>query len=278
MHKHYPMPMLIIFSILLFIFSCSGGKMTDERAKFGSIKDIPDSVWEKLSNKKIYFGHMSVGYNIIDGIKDLMEENPKIKIDIVETSDKADFKAGVFAHSRVGKNGDPRSKIDDFKRFVEEGVGDNADMAFLKFCYLDFMADAEPRSVLDEYKKTMSLLRKTYPNTTFIHITAPLTRKQTGVKAWIKKIIGRPIWGVEDNMKKFDFNELLKNEYDGKDPVFDLAEIESTLPDGSRLSYSKDGKTYYAMVPEYTTDGGHLNKIGRKKVAEQLLILLANLS
>jgi hypothetical protein len=31
------------------------------------------------------------------------------------------------------------------------------------------------------------------------------------------------------------------------------------------------------MVPEYTTDGGHLNEIGRKKIAEQFLILLAKL-
>ena len=252
--------------------------MTDERTNFTSIKDIPDSVWEKLSKKKIYFGHMSVGYNITDGIKDLMEENPKIKLNIVETSDKADFKAGVFAHSRVGKNQDPQSKIDAFKRLVEEGIGDTADIAFFKFCYIDFMEDAEPRRVLDEYKDTMSRLKQAYPNTTFIHITAPLTSKQTGIKAWIKKIIGKPIWGREDNIKKFEFNELLTKEYDGKDPVFDLAKIESTMPDGTRLSYSKDGKTYYAMVPEYTPDGGHLNKVGRKKVAEQLLILLANLS
>ena len=29
------------------------------------------------------------------------------------------------------------------------------------------------------------------------------------------------------------------------------------------------------MVPEYTDDSGHLNDKGRKKVAEQLLIILA---
>ena len=252
--------------------------MENEPANFSSIKDIPDHVWEKLSKKKIYFGHMSVGNNIIDGIKDLIKENPKIKLNIVETSEKADFKAGVFAHSSVGKNQDPQSKIDTFKRFVEEGIGDTANIAFLKFCYIDFMADAKPRKVLNEYKDTMSHLKREYPNTTFIHLTVPLTSRQTGVKAWIKKIIGRPIWGVEDNIKKFEFNELLKKEFDGKDHIFDIAKIESTMPDGTRLSYSKDGKTYYAMVPEYTMDGGHLNEVGRKKVAEQLLILLANLS
>ncbi|BBO88550.1 hypothetical protein [Desulfosarcina ovata] len=80
------------------------------------MKDIPDASWEKLSQKKIYFGHQSVGYNIIDGIKDLMKENPKIKLNIVETKDVNGIKGGFLAHSTVGKNTDPKSKIDDFNK------------------------------------------------------------------------------------------------------------------------------------------------------------------
>ncbi len=61
-------------------------------------------------------------------------------------------------------------------------------------------------------------------------------------------------------------------------PFFDIAKIESTFPDGTRSTFTKDGKTYYSMVPEYTHDGGHLNEMGRKKVAKQFLLLLANLN
>ena len=32
------------------------------------------------------------------------------------------------------------------------------------------------------------------------------------------------------------------------------------------------------MVPEYTEDGGHFNDQGKKKVAEQLLIILAEVA
>jgi lysophospholipase L1-like esterase len=32
------------------------------------------------------------------------------------------------------------------------------------------------------------------------------------------------------------------------------------------------------MVPEYTDDGGHLNEKGRKRVAEQMLIILAEVA
>jgi hypothetical protein len=71
---------------------------------------------------------------------------------------------------------------------------------------------------------------------------------------------------------------MLRKEYTGKEPIFDLAALESTNPDGTRLSFTQNGKTAYALVPTYTTDGGHLNEQGRKLVAEQLLIFLASLS
>ena len=70
---------------------------------------------------------------------------------------------------------------------------------------------------------------------------------------------------------------MLKKEYEDKEPILDIAKIESTFPNGTRSLFTKDGKTYYSMAPEYTYDGSHLNETGRKKVAEQLLIFMANL-
>lgn len=105
--------------------------MPEKTTHSPSIKDITDSAWKKLSEKRIYFGHQSVGFNIIDGIKDVMKKNPQIKLNIVETSDPSEFNTPLFAHSRVGKNTDPKSKIDAFASFVEKGIGDNANIAFI---------------------------------------------------------------------------------------------------------------------------------------------------
>jgi hypothetical protein len=52
----------------------------------------------------------------------------------------------------------------------------------------------------------------------------------------------------------------------------------TTFPDGRRSTFTKAGETYYSMAPEYTYDDGHLNETGRKRIAEQLLVLLANLN
>jgi disulfide oxidoreductase YuzD len=261
----------------IFIFSCSGGNMPEEKVTFPSIKDVSASSWKKLAQKKIYFGHQSVGFNIIDGIKDVMKEHSGINVNIVETADESNFKVGLLAHSRVGKNVDPKSKITEFANFIDSGIGKKADAAALKFCYVDITAGTNANNVFNVYSDSILQLKAKYPDMIIIHFTNPLTQRQTGLKTWIKKVIGRPIGGVDDNIKRNEYNEMLIKQYEGKEPIFDIAKIQSTYPDGTRCSFTKDGKTYYSMVPEYTTDGGHLNETGRKKVAEQFLILLANL-
>jgi len=262
---------------LLLFFSCSGGNMPEEKVSFPSIKDVPAGKWQKITQKKIYFGHQSVGFNIMDGIKDVMKEHPEINVNIVETADESDFKVGLLAHSRVGKNVDPKSKIAEFANFIDSGIGKRADAAALKFCYVDITAGTNANNVFSDYSDSIWQLKAKYPDMIIIHFTNPLTQRQIGPKAWIKKIIGRP-GSVENNIKRNEYNEILIKQYEGKEPIFDIAKIQSTFPNGSRCSFTKDGKTYYSMVPEYTYDGGHLNEVGRRKVAEQFLILLAKLN
>lgn len=264
--------------LLAFLISCNGGEMPEETIQFPSIKDVSSEKWEKLAQKKIYFGHQSVGFNIIDGIKDVMKENPQIKLNIVETADANEFENGLFAHSRVGKNVDSKSKIDEFVKFINKGIGEKADAAALKFCYVDIRADTDTKNVFIDYSDSISQLKKKYPDTTIIHFTVPITTTKTTWKTWIKKLIGKKTWEYDDNIKRNEYNEMLIKKYEGKEPVLDIAKIESTFPDGTRCTFTKTGKTYYSMVPEYTYDGGHLNELGRKKVAEQFLILLANLN
>ena len=161
--------------------------------------------------------------------------------------------------------------------YLNNGIGGKLNIAFLKFCYVDINANTDVKKMFDSYKSAVEKLKKKYPNVIFVHFTAPLTTREKGIKTFAKKILGRKLRGYDDNLKRNEYNELLKSEYLGKEPVFDIAKIESTFPSGKRNEFKKDGVTYYALCNEYTTDGGHLNKKGRKIVAEQLLILLATL-
>jgi len=241
-----------------------------------SLHDIPISAWKQLSKKKIYFGHQSVGNNILDGIRDVLKDNPQIALNITESSTKADLKSPVFAHSMVGKNADPKSKIDEFSRNLRAEMGDEADIAFLKLCFVDILPQTDIVKIFEYYKQTMEEIKNKFPKTTFIHFTVPLTTKQIWLKEFIKSLIGK--MNFYDNVKRNEFNAMLRREFAGKEPFFDLAKLESTFPDGSQSTFTKDGNIYAALVPDYTNDGGHLNEKGRRIVAAHLLVYLAQLS
>ena len=268
---------ILILTILLL--GCNGGTMDEKTLTFTSLEGVTESSWKKLADQRIYFGHQSVGFNIIEGINDIMKENPQIKLKVIETNEPADMNKPIFAHSRIGKNTDPKSKIDDFASFVEKGIGEKIDIAFFKLCYADIIGSTDVNRVFELYKNTMSHLKEKYPKTTFVHATVPLRLTTITLKTWIKRTLGKKdIWGLDGNIKRNEFNNLFKKEYEGEDPIFDLAIIESTFPDGKHSSFTVGGKTYYSLVPEYARDQGHLNERGRKIVAEQLLIFLSKLA
>ncbi len=246
-----------------------------------SIDNAPKEYWEKLAGKKIFFGHKSVGYNIIGGITDIINERDDIKLNVVESCESSVFDRPVFAHSQAGKNRDPVSKINSFTDFMDAGVGEKVDIAFFKFCYADIMWDSDPQEIFDLYRAALEELKGRYPETKFLHVTIPLRSAPKGIernlKQSIKLLIGKP--GIlSDNIKRERYNELLRNAYSETEPLFDLALVETVNPDGFRCYAVKGEEKVHVMVSEYTEDGGHLNSRGRKKVAEQLLISLAEVA
>jgi hypothetical protein len=227
-----------------------------------------------IEKKRIFFGHQSVGYNIIDGVKDIIAEYPACCPRIVETIDPLDFESPVFGHARIGRNMDPYSKIGHFKTLLGLGIGNKLDVACMKLCYVDIDNHTDIEPLFQYYKRTINELSVQYPHLKFIHATVPLEMKEDSIKAVVKKVLGKKIAGEGTNIGKRRYNDLLAEEYDAS-AIFDIASIESTYPDGTRNENTYKNETYYSLVPQYTNDGGHLNHRAGKIVAEQLLSLLA---
>jgi hypothetical protein len=246
---------------------------------------IPGTEWKKLSEKKIYFGHMSVGYNIVDGIKDIMKSNPAVRLNIKETMDPGNFQNGVFAHSQNGENAEPKTKVDAFVKTMDGGVAKQADIAFFKFCYVDFNKDTDVPDLFNYYTSAMDSLKKRYPKIIFAHLTVPITTEgesldlKTKIKDFIKSIIGRETvkdMNISGNIKRGEFNALVRNKYDRK-YIIDIEQFESTSDDGRLHANKKAGGNHAVMAPEYTSDGGHLNERGRLWVADKVLVRLTEL-
>ena len=225
-----------------------------------------------IAQERIYVGHQSVVKNVLDGLQELSAA-AGVPLKIAEVPRAANLQGSGVGHVFVPENGDPLQKLANFKRSL--GAGSHADIALVKFCYVDISADTDMRGLFDEYRSTIDSLRKANPRTTFVHVTLPLTTVQTGPKAWVKRLLGRAPYGTIENVKREQYNALLRRTYAGREPIFDLAEVESVAADGTQATVEWDGVVAPAMVPAYTDDGGHLNHLGRLRAAKEFVAVLA---
>lgn len=230
---------------------------------------------ERVAQRRIYFGHQSVGSNLLDGVKQLAEK-AGVPIRVAETPSASGVPPATFGHTAVAKNGDPLLKLQSFEQAMGQQPA-GVDVALVKFCYVDISADTDAKALFARYRATMDSLKTRHPGTTFMHVTAPLTIAQGGLKASLKNLIGRVPYGVIENQRREEFNSLIRQTYQGKEPIFDLARIESTAPDGSAVAVEWKGGLSPAMAPEYTDDGGHLNAAGRLRAARDLVSVLASI-
>jgi hypothetical protein len=223
---------------------------------------------------RVCFGHRSVGANILEGVRDLQDglELPLIRIVEFGADDRSDG-SGILLSAKVGRNEDPASKCEDFRRILGELRG-RVDVALLKFCYVDIGDGSDPREIFNVYSHTLGDLKRTYPDITFVHVTAPLRTVDRGPGVWVRESLGRRNRAKHANVRRGEFNRLLKQRYSGEQ-IFDLADCESTYPDGRRESFSLNGVRHDALVPAYTNDGGHLNVVGRKYVAAAFIHAIA---
>jgi len=222
---------------------------------------------EFLSSKRIFFGHQSVGGNILAGLATLQSgiTPPPIRIGDLGSLDAPEGQ-GMLLHTAVGRNEDPASKCDDFRLIIGQKLSGKIDAALLKFCYIDFNDRTDVEEVFGTYARTMDELKAQHPEIRFIHVTAPLRSVDKGPTIWARELVGRPNRSKLANISRTEFSRQLKARY-AEDPVFDLAEVMSTYPDGRLESFKLDGETYPSLVPAYTNDGGHLNEVGRSYAA-----------
>ncbi len=268
---------MLSLATALLVGGCGGGTVKQEGpVQRSSLADVPDSAWTALAAKRIYFGHQSVGANIMEGVADLLAAEPRLGLRVV-TDAAALETGGAFLHGPVGRNEDPASKTDDFAARMGGPLQGKVDIAFHKYCYVDVKATSDVPTLFERYREGMATLAAAHPGVVFVHVTAPLVTVPAGGGNPVKRLLGRPSGRAADDLARERFNELMRTTYAGREPVFDLAAVESTRPDGGREVLDVGGSRAYALVPAYASDGSHLNEAGRRRVAEELLVFLARL-
>ena len=213
---------------------------------------------------RILFSHHSVGGNIIMGIQRLDSEIPEGRhIRIASLDEAATSKGPMLIHFSGGQNGEPKTKIDSFASTIRGEARLKPDLAFMKFCYVDFNPRTDVDDLFGYYRRTIEALKREHPEIRFAHVTVPVTRWPTELKWRIFRLIGKEVWEDAANVKRAEFNRRLKESF-GSDRVFDLAQLEAKAPDGRLTTFEQGGQSYLSLYPGYTEDGGHLNTVGQQ--------------
>jgi hypothetical protein len=268
---------LIVAGVMPLVTSGCGGSVERQTPSTNS-SDVVRAI-TRLREARVFFAHQSVGGNIIDGVAAIQSESTEPHLNVIDIGAVTGESGGFLAHARLGKNGDPKGKTDAFVTALEGGLGSQADIALQKYCFVDFDAHTDAKKIFTYYKQGVDRVRIKFPNLKIAHVTVPLMAVQAGPKAAIKKLLGRAPDYYPENIVREQFNDLMRNEYTGREPIFDLAFLEASRPGQARAPLSFGGSTVYALLPEYAVaDGGHLNDAGKRRIATEFVAFLADVA
>ena len=232
---------------------------------------IPSATSARFTDARIYFGHQSVGGNIVQGLRDLGAARDGSQLRIVRSRERSSS-APALVEFTIGENGRPESKMKDFAAALQQIDDGGAAIAIFKYCYLDITPETNVELLFASHRDALREMRARHPNLTFVHVTAPLTRLESGPRFLAKRLLGKPTTR-DANARRNRFNAMLRDEY-ADEPMFDLARVESTRPDGSRSFFNEGADVVYTLAPELTDDGGHLNAAGRRAAAEEFAAVI----
>lgn len=230
---------------------------------------------ERIAQKRIFFGHQSVGVNLLDGIRQLAK-SANVAVKIVDANTADSVNSAMIGHAFIPENGNPTRKLESFAQAMGHQAS-GVDIALMKFCYIDFGQETDVKQLFSHYQSTFESLRALHPKTTFVHVTVPLTIVSDGLTVRLKELFGRAPPEFAENLRREEYNALLRQAYQGRAPIFDLARIESTAPDGKLVTVEWKNRVVPAMAPAYSNDGGHLNEVGQFQAARELISVLASI-
>ncbi|MEY2953938.1 MAG: hypothetical protein RLZZ401_2025 [Pseudomonadota bacterium] len=227
----------------------------------------------QVASQRLFFGHQSVGDNLLRGVQQLASD-AGVGLAITEVSATSEAVAAGLNHAHIGENTQPLKKLQAFEQ-ATHAKASKLDLAVMKFCYVDITPQTDVKALFQAYQATTDRLHAQHPGVRIVHVTAPLVMIQTGVKAMLKRMLGRAPYGVLENSRREAYNALLRAAYQGKEPVFDLARQEATTPHGVTTLVEWQGQQVLSLAPVYSDDGEHLNALGQKQLARDFIATLA---
>jgi hypothetical protein len=249
-------------------------ELQPESGDNGAASPIGWSRWSVIAERTVYFGHQSVGSAVVAGVEGLTQEHA-LPLRVVQTRDPAAVTGPAFVHFLAGQNRDYASKNAAVLRLLESGTRAQRPVVLLKYCHVDISSATDPAMMFEAYRDTVEMIQFEHPDVTVVHATIPVTTVESAFRSGAKQFFGRSTQR-EAAIARHRYNELVRAEFKETDPIFDLAKIEATQPDGMVSGFTAGGCMIETLAQDNTYDGGHLNARCQRAAATVLLDVLSD--
>jgi hypothetical protein len=252
----HPSPRLAIVALILTAAVPAAAQVVDHTS-IDSVPSLSQSVMDAIGQQRWFFSHASVGGNMVAGLGDLHGSNPT-RFQLVTSSvgyNSGEMRANdppvttaagtVYECDRSNPGWSAKYTIFDNSVRTSGWRLDSVDVAMDKLCYIDENAN------VTTYLATMTALEAAYPATVFVYTTMPLTTSEGS-----------------DNVLRNDYNTAVRAHcLTNGCLLFDLADMEAHEASGTPCTFITGPDTYQKLCDGYTDDGGHLNSVGRQRIA-----------
>ena len=237
----------------------------------GVIVEPSEAELSTFATSRIFFGHQSVGANVITGVEATYASSGNAtRLTVTETREPPLGTSGFLAHSPVGANGDPYRKMTDFAAILDGPAGSRVEVALLKLCYIDVVAGTDVDALFAAYAAMLADLERRHPDVRFLAATVPLTTDRTW-KSTVKSWLGDDDrTGPAHNVARARYNELVRARFSATGDLYDIAAVEATLAQ-SPMERRSGSATYHVLNQELAADSGHLNELGARLAAAELI-------
>jgi len=258
---------MIIGVVVMIASSMTAGQIIGHTHVDG-VSSVPQSVMDAVGEQKWFFAHASVGLNMLQGMSALHSSDP-VRYQLTATAvgfsttdptlaapPPVPTQDGTIYEWPLG-NPSWSQKFTRFAGSVETSGWNSpsVDVCMDKLCFIDMDANAAV------YIATMTALEAAYPDTLFVYMTQPLVTLDSGLPRDEEML-------KQTNVHHHQYNEAVRAHCQaGGGILLDIADIEAYGPDGTYYSFEYSGQTYPQLYFEYAGGLGHLDGLGRERVA-----------
>jgi hypothetical protein len=243
-----------------------------------TLRDVDPARLRAIAARRVLLAHASLGQAMAAGVQHFVDTMDGVGVRVMRGVPPSDDRMAAIIALDHAAGTDARNQAAAFADAVTATLGSSGGIALFGYTASDVTETTDVDALFAAFRAATRDIEWLSPRVQFVPMTIPLTCSgEPTITRLVTRSLGRDV-DFERNRRRNRFNRLLIDDFAGSNPVFDLARLQSTRPDGTRAFEFDGHELVYSLASEYTNADGGLNDAAQRMLAEQLLVFLAGMT